>query len=350
VPLVAWRDRFRWGRKSASDPGPVSRDLRRPSGHSWPSVNLDTALGVSTLRVLAPHRQRHGAGPAQADAGVDERWSRTRLPAKDHPLYDVIGRRPNPWQTSFEFRQLMSWHVELCGNFYAFKNAPLDEIRELIPFEPDEVRRFDAPTTFRSRTSCARRRPARSKRSRPRRSGTCAGPAGTAGWASTGLQAARDAIGPRDLRRGVAGRRCTRTASRRQGIYSVEGKLNAGPVRSAAQVDRPRARRRRVGRQADDHGPRREVAATQMSGVDAQHLETRGTRSRRSAARWACSRSWWAIRTRRDLREFAEQMFLAHLVHTLSPRWQMYEQSMDTYLLTDAERKAGSTSTSSRRA
>jgi HK97 family phage portal protein len=37
----------------------------------------------------------------------------------------------------------------------------------------------------------------------------------------------------------------------------------------------------------------------------------------------------------------AEQMFLAHAVHTLSPRWTRFEQSADAYLLTDQERADG---------
>ena len=37
----------------------------------------------------------------------------------------------------------------------------------------------------------------------------------------------------------------------------------------------------------------------------------------------------------------AEQMFLAHVVHCLSPRWTRFEQSADAYLLTEAERADG---------
>jgi hypothetical protein len=65
---------------------------------------------------------------------------RTRLPAKDHELYDLLARRPNDWQTSFEWRQLVSWHVELCGDHFSFKNrGSRGQLLELIPFEPQQV-------------------------------------------------------------------------------------------------------------------------------------------------------------------------------------------------------------------
>ena len=37
----------------------------------------------------------------------------------------------------------------------------------------------------------------------------------------------------------------------------------------------------------------------------------------------------------------AQQMFLAHVVHTMAPWWQRIEQSIDTNLLTETDRKAG---------
>jgi hypothetical protein len=37
----------------------------------------------------------------------------------------------------------------------------------------------------------------------------------------------------------------------------------------------------------------------------------------------------------------AEQMMIAHLVHTLAPRWRMYEDSMNVNLLTEKERDQG---------
>jgi hypothetical protein len=64
---------------------------------SGKTVNLKTAISeLDDVRLLAPHRQRHGAGAAQAL----RQTGRKRVPALDHPLYDVLAREPNPWQTA----------------------------------------------------------------------------------------------------------------------------------------------------------------------------------------------------------------------------------------------------------
>lgn len=61
--------------------------------------------------------------------------------AKDHPLYHVIGKRPNRWMTAAEFWGLAEVHVASRGNFLAFKTkATSGQVRELLPVNPDRVR------------------------------------------------------------------------------------------------------------------------------------------------------------------------------------------------------------------
>lgn len=57
----------------------------------------------------------------------------------EHRLNKIISIQPNSWQTSFEFRQLITTHLCLRGNFYAFKNVVRGELREIIPINPDAV-------------------------------------------------------------------------------------------------------------------------------------------------------------------------------------------------------------------
>lgn len=59
--------------------------------------------------------------------------------ATDHPLYPVLHDRPNPWQTSFEFREMMQGHLELRGNAFAFINRVGGRVQELLPIHPDRV-------------------------------------------------------------------------------------------------------------------------------------------------------------------------------------------------------------------
>jgi HK97 family phage portal protein len=60
--------------------------------------------------------------------------------AKDHALYKILKLKPNPWQSSFEFRETMMWHMVLTGNAFAFINRLSNgNIAELIPVQPQQV-------------------------------------------------------------------------------------------------------------------------------------------------------------------------------------------------------------------
>jgi HK97 family phage portal protein len=65
--------------------------------------------------------------------------------ANDHPLSSVL-QKPNPWQTSFEFWEMMQGHLELRGNSYAqIVSGNSHVIDQLIPLHPDRVRVFRLP-------------------------------------------------------------------------------------------------------------------------------------------------------------------------------------------------------------
>lgn len=66
--------------------------------------------------------------------------------AVDHPLYNILARRPNPRLTSFEFREMQQIQVELRGNAYAyverdFANRPV----ALWPWPAARVTVLEAP-------------------------------------------------------------------------------------------------------------------------------------------------------------------------------------------------------------
>lgn len=58
-----------------------------------------------------------------------------------HPLYRVLYRRPNPWQTSMEWRMTMLLHALLCkfGISYVSRGRS-GEVVELIPLMPGNVK------------------------------------------------------------------------------------------------------------------------------------------------------------------------------------------------------------------
>lgn len=59
--------------------------------------------------------------------------------AEDHWLYPLLHDQPNPWQTSFEFRETLAAHQVLCGGGFALKTVVRGEIRELLPVRPERV-------------------------------------------------------------------------------------------------------------------------------------------------------------------------------------------------------------------
>lgn len=110
-------------------------------------VTEKTALQVSTalgcVRVIAD-------GCATPDLHVyrEKADGRNEL-ATNIPEYRLLSRRPNEWQTSFEWRRLMTVHAVLTGAGLSIKvRGDNRRIRELIPVKPgswEEVRvsRYD---------------------------------------------------------------------------------------------------------------------------------------------------------------------------------------------------------------
>ena len=84
-------------------------------------VDPNTALHVATvLGIMRVLGDGMGQSPLKVfKARADGRGSD---PAPDHPLYEILYRRPNPWQSSFAFRETLVLHLELTGNFFAYKN------------------------------------------------------------------------------------------------------------------------------------------------------------------------------------------------------------------------------------
>lgn len=61
-------------------------------------------------------------------------------PATNHPLYRVLRSRPNEWQSSFEWREMMQAHLELRGNAYSYVvRDGRGQVEQLLPLHPDRV-------------------------------------------------------------------------------------------------------------------------------------------------------------------------------------------------------------------
>ena len=301
------------------------------------TVNVDTAIRVSTVFGGA---RLIGNGMAQVPLKLMQESpnGKSRVPAKQHPLYEVMGLRPNPWQTSFEFRQLMSWHVELAGRFVCFKNAPAGRIVELIPFEPGSVeitRNADLSLKYVVTSPGGGRR-----EFPPETIWHVRGPSWN-GWAALNpLAAAREAIGLAiAIEEGQTSLHENGVTT--SGAYSVEGKLTTEQHKDLVDwIKREHVGAGKAGVPMILDRAAKWVSA-QMTGVDAQTLESRKNQVEEVCRFMGVLPIMLGYSDKASTYASAEQMFLAHAVHTLSPRWEMYEQSMNVNLLTAKERAAG---------
>ncbi|NQW50603.1 MAG: phage portal protein [Rhodospirillales bacterium] len=287
------------------------------------SVNVDSALKVSTvfacLRVLAD-------GIAQVPLKVyREKADGSKELAKDHPAYRLLSRRPNEWMTSFEFRQVMMFHAVLLGNGCAYIGRIRGVPRELIPLVPGSYtieQAADYTLTYRvtdlaGRTTVLPREDVFHLR----------GPSWTGTAGLDALQVAREAVG---LAIATEQTHAALHANGTQpgGVLSVKGSLD----------DAARARLKEAWAQYQGGLQNRFKTAVldmdstwtplAMKGVDSEHLDTR-----RFQIEEIC----------RDLKVFpqmvgyadktatfasAEAFFLAHVIHTLAPWIENWEQSL----------------------
>ena len=336
---MAWFDFLRWGRKSGGTVDILRELSARFRSKSGKTVNVETALGVSTVfgcaRVIA-----NGMAQVPFKLMREAPGGRTRAPARDHPLYSLLATKPNPWQTGYEFREMLSWHLELCGRAYVFVNrsAVRGTILELIPFEPGAVtvkRAADRSLTYQVRGESG------ATQDFPEASiWHLRGPSWN-GWEGMDiLKAAREAVGLAMVTE-ESQSSMHREGVRPSGVYSVDGLL---------KPEQHEALRKWIDREgAGAANSRRTMildraakwTTTQMTGVDAQHIETRKHQIEEGCRYFGVMPIMVGYADKTATYASAEQMFLAHVVHCLSPRWTRFEQSADAYLLTEAERADG---------
>lgn len=71
-----------------------------------------------------------------ADTYTDGQSLPVSVPVRDHWARQLLGVRPNEWQTAYEFREGMIFCAALAGASLAIKNVVRGEVRELLPVPP----------------------------------------------------------------------------------------------------------------------------------------------------------------------------------------------------------------------
>ena len=124
-------------------------DLRNSYGDGWSEGNARTSAGVRVTAETALECSTVLACVrliAENVATVPLHVYR-RLPeggkerARDLPLYRMLQQQPNGWQTSFEFREMLTAHCLLYGNAYAeVRPGPSGAVNELWPLHPSRMK------------------------------------------------------------------------------------------------------------------------------------------------------------------------------------------------------------------
>lgn len=335
---MSWLDRLPWRSKSAGSYDILRELLGRRTSSTGKVVSVKTAVEVATvfacLRVI-------GEGIAQVPLKLlqESADGKTRVPAKDHPLYELLECRPNEWQTSFEYREMLSMHAVLCGNAFSFINrSNRAGIMELIPFEPGNVtvKRADDWTLsydVRGQDGQVKTFPAKAI-------WHVKGPSWSSWMGLEAVQIAREAIG---LTMAVeeSQARMHKNGVRVSGTYSVEGTLKDDQYKVLKKwVDDNHAGPEKVGSaMVMDRGAK--WLPMTMTGLDAQTIETRRYQVEEICRFFRVNPIMVGAESKNTTYASAEQMFLAHVVHCLAPWYMRLEQSIDANLLTEKDRADG---------
>jgi len=115
-------------------------ELLRSGGlmtNSGASITAESSLRVATgYRCVSLITSAIKTLPMDLRRRLDDR---TRVDADDHPLWGILRKKPNRWQTPGQFKGFLQTSVLLRGNGYALIVRSRGRITELVPLMPDRV-------------------------------------------------------------------------------------------------------------------------------------------------------------------------------------------------------------------
>ena len=332
-----------WKRFFRDDTKVSSLDLIREiygggrQSHAGKVVNLDTTLEDDTayacMRVIAE-------GCAQVPWHLYRENAGARQVASTHDLDDILYRRPNRWQTSFEFRETLLLHLLLAGNAYVFVNrvGSYRKIVELVLIEPRRVtvkKKSEVALEYVVTADDGTRKVFEQDAIWHIR-----GPSWNSWLGLDAVKMARNAIGlSASLEQGQS--EFQRNGAKTTGIVSVKDRLDKAQFEQLSdwlgkhQIGQERSHLPMI---LDRDG---KFVPTAMTGVDQQLLETRRHQVESICRRFRVMPLMVGHPADMAARAATETIFLQHVVHTLMPWYQRLEQSADVNLLSDEERRAG---------
>jgi HK97 family phage portal protein len=311
----------------------IARGSQSGSGArvDWSSA-LQTTTVLSCTRVIAE-------GVAQVPFKV-YRTGSARIEATDHPLYDLLYRRPNPWQTSFEFRESLIFHVVLTGNAFVRKLRVGSERRlaslELVLPQDMRVKQLpDGRIEYRLRQSGGMEIVLP-----PEDVWHIRGPSWNTWMGLDATRLAREAVGLA-IATEAAHADFHRNGARTSGFIAMKDTLTGDQF---DQLDKWLEKFAQGGERAGkpmilDHEAKWQ--SSQMTGVDAEHLKTREFQCLEICRALRVMPIMVGIQGAAGAYDNGESMFIAHVVHTMMPWYERLEHSADVNLLTEEDRRRG---------
>lgn len=291
-------------------------------------VSWERALDVSTvfacIRVIA-----EGVAQVPLRVMLELPDGKGSLPATDHPLYKVLNSKPNRWQTSFAMRETMIFHLALTGNAFFYKNIVRNRVKELIPIDPGHVtitRHNDYSLTYRITGLDG------SSIELPQELvWHIRGPSWDTWRGLDAVRQAREAIG------------LTIATENTQAEMHANGLQSSGTYSTDQKIDPEKYKQIQAWIAAQIGGGSKHKpfiidsgfkwTQQSMTGVDAQHLETRKFQIEEICRSFRVLPPMVGHSGQAMTFASAEQIFLAHVVHTLMPWIVRIEQSIDNDLL-----------------
>lgn len=292
------------------------------------TVTAKTALQVSTVLACVKVIADGCATPKLHvyREGSDGR----RQKATNIPEYRLLSRRPNEWQTSFEWRRQMTIHAALTGTGLSIKvRGDNRRVRELIPVQPGSW-----SMTRNSRYELVYR---------------CWDQFGLIGefgpddvfllngvqwdWAESlnAVALARSAIGLAMVTE-QSQAAMHENGLRPSGTYSVEGSLNEEQHGRLTNWIKRQAGARNAGMpMVLDRAAK--WMSTAISGVDAQHVETRRLQIEEVCRGYGVFPIMVGHSDKSATFASSEAFFAAHVKHTLAPWHEAWTQRIDEMML-----------------
>lgn len=339
--MIKWFARFfRNNQETKSSTLELFREIfGYPISASGRSVNWTTAVQCSVALACA---RVLSEGIAQLPFRLRRKTAEGSVEVVDHPIVRLIERGPNAWSTWFEFVETLTFNAVLGHGGYAIISRSSDgRVLELLPVPASVVRverSSDWSLSYEFTLSYGTSQ-ARTIKLPKQNVLHVRGPSLDGFVGLDGIRVAQEAIGLA-LATEEAHARLHNNSVMPSGIYSVDGTLTKEQYeRLAAFIESHFTKEKRFRPMILDRSAKWQPLA--MTGVDAQHLETRRFQVEEVCRAFRVLPIMVGHADKTATYASAEQMFIAHVVHSLMPWVRRWESVMNRDLLTEEEFSAG---------